>query len=150
MGSISSQLESLNSTPDLSAIENRLGGIEEQFAAGFNQPEDDGKSHKVISGLAADLKILSQSSNELKGHSLETFDAVRTSLSMILERVNKIEKRISKENSSSQSGAQSVAQSVAQTAAMHVTSQPEMEENDAHKSDMGECCTRICFYFEKP
>ena len=100
MGSISSQLESINGQPDLSAIESRLGGIEEQFAAGLKNSgiSDDKQNSKIISDLATDLKELSKSSSELKGHSLETFDAVRDSLSLILERVNKIESCIANDN----------------------------------------------------
>ena len=132
MGSISSQLESISGQPDLSAIENRLGGIEEQFAAGLKTSgaTDDSQSQKIISELATDLKELTKSSSELKGHSLETFDAVRDSLSVILERVNKIESRIAEDNSApnfAQANMQSQSDS-------NDTSSGERIE--AHNSDM--------------
>ncbi len=81
---ISSQLQSFNATPELGAIENRLGGIESQSTA--------------ITALAEELKSLTTSSSELKGHSLETFDAVRDSLAMILDRINSIEIRIAEDD----------------------------------------------------
>lgn len=77
IASLASQLQSVGGQPDFSSIEERLGGIEEQFAE--------------------NLQSLSTSSSELKGHSLETFDAVRDSLSMILDRINSIEVRIASE-----------------------------------------------------
>ena len=132
MGSISSQLESISGQPDLSAIENRLGGIEEQFAAGLKNSgaTDDGQSQKIISDLATDLKELTKSSSELKGHSLETFDAVRDSLSLILERVNKIESRIAEDNSAA-NFAQTNAQSQSDS-----TETSSGERMEAHNSDM--------------
>lgn len=112
ISSIASQLHTIGVQPDLSAIENRLGGIEQQFAESrdlsieaVNQAvqqavsnngggNGDGNSAASIAALANDLKALTDSSFELKGHSLETFDAVRNSLSMILDRINSIEMRI--------------------------------------------------------
>ena len=132
MGSISSQLESISGQPDLSAIESRLGGIEEQFAAGLKNSTvtEDTQSKKIISDLATDLKELTKSSSELKGHSLETFDAVRDSLSLILERVNKIESRIAEDNSAV-NFAQANMQS--QNSSTDTSSGERME---AHNSDM--------------
>ena len=93
--SIAAQLETVSGQPDLSTIESRLGGIEEQFAA--NQIDTGGDQTSAISALANDLQNLTLSSTELKGHSLETFDAVRHSLSMILDRINGIEMRMANE-----------------------------------------------------
>jgi len=107
ISAIASQLQSLGGQPDLSAIENRLGGIEEQVAANKDAvieaarqaitPNESGEYSAVISNLAQDLKELTVNSSELKGHSLETFDAVRESLSMILDRINSIESRMDNE-----------------------------------------------------
>ena len=132
MGSISSQLESIGGQQDLSAIENRLGGIEEQFAAGLKNSgaSEDTQSKQIISDLATDLKELTKSSSELKGHSLETFDAVRDSLSLILERVNKIENRITEDNS-----AANFAQTNMQSQSVSSDSSSG-ERMEAHNSDM--------------
>ncbi|MCP4182075.1 MAG: hypothetical protein GY761_01970 [Hyphomicrobiales bacterium] len=108
MSAISTQLNSINGNSDMSAIEQRLDGIEEQFVnnreftveaatqamqqIGHQNNNEDQAS--LISSLAEDLKILSKSSVEQKGHSQETFDAVRDSLSMILDRINSIETRM--------------------------------------------------------
>ena len=108
MSAISAQLNSINGNVDMSAIEQRLGGIEEQFVNNrevtieaatqamqqVGHPNNNEDQASLISSLAEDLKILSKSSFELKGHSFETFDAVRDSLSMILDRINSIESRM--------------------------------------------------------
>ena len=113
MASIASQLQSIDGQPDLSSIESRLGGIEEQFVAtkdvaieaasyaiehavSMNENENQAE---LISSLAQELKNISRSSAELQGNSSETFDAVRQSLSMILDRVNSIESRMTTEES---------------------------------------------------
>ena len=105
MADITAQLGSIGPQPDLSAIESRLGGIEEQFAANRDVSIDaanralqhsaaiDNSDDQTasISSLAKELKNLANASSELKGHSFETFDAVRDSLAMILDRINGIE-----------------------------------------------------------
>ncbi|MCF6322266.1 MAG: peptidoglycan-binding protein [Rhizobiaceae bacterium] len=102
ISAISSQLQSLGGQPDMSAIESRLGGIEEQVAAGIAVgPGENADFTAAISNLAEDLKELTLTSTELKGHSLETFDAVRDSLSMILDRINSIESRMDNEEATS-------------------------------------------------
>lgn len=115
INNIASQLQSVGGQPDLSAIENRLGGIEQQFETNrefaieaaneavkqaASRNENSGQS-SAISAIAEDLQSLTRSSTELKGHSLETFDAVRDSLTMILDRINSIEMRIATEEHSS-------------------------------------------------
>ncbi len=106
MSAIATQLESIGEQQDLNAIEARLGGIEEQFAtnretASKSATVSDDEIHSpMISMLADDLKSLSQSSFELKGHSLETFNAVRDSLAMILDRINSIEARMANDEPS--------------------------------------------------
>ena len=108
MASIAAQLQSIGGKPELSAIENRLEGIEEKFAANrevaieaarqaiqqstsLNGGENQAS---VISSLVEEMKSLTRKSSEIQGHSFETFDAVRDSLSMILDRINSIEMRI--------------------------------------------------------
>ncbi len=106
MSAIATQLESIGEQQDLNAIEARLGGIEEQFATNRETASnsaavsDDVIHSPMISMLANDLKSLSQSSFELKGHSLETFNAVRDSLAMILDRINSIETRLANDEPS--------------------------------------------------
>ncbi len=105
--SISSQLESVSGQADLSSIEDRLGGIEKQFienrelvidmASNAVAQNGSTEQNSTLAALAEDLQSLTRSSSELKGHSLETFEAVRESLSMILDRINSIEMRIATE-----------------------------------------------------
>ncbi len=108
MNVISAQLGTLGQGPDLSPIEARLGGLEEQIAASrdiaievarqavenVTGNQATGADIKTIEALAEDLSQLTQSSSELKGHSLETFEAVRQSLSVILDRINGLEQSI--------------------------------------------------------